>query len=95
MTNFMGNKVFISHDIPKMQLSEGCPVTPEFRIEMNAWMRDFFGVTNLLDDGECLHDRLNKALHMNPRTWDRVRAQPRKDRPRDNNKDHRHGRHAR
>lgn len=74
MINFMGTKVFISHDIPKMRLSEDCPVTDDFRAEMNAWMRDFFGVTNLLEDGQCLHDWLNNTLHMNPRTWDRVRA---------------------
>lgn len=74
MTSFLGTKVFISHDIPKMQLSKDCPVTDDFRAEMNAWMRTFFGVTNLLEDGECLHDQLNNTLHMNPRTWDRVRA---------------------
>ena len=74
MTNLMGLKVLISPDTPKLQLSEGCPVTPAFRIEMNAWMREFFGEWNLIEDGQCLHDRLNHILHMNPRTWDRVRA---------------------
>ncbi|WP_322739897.1 hypothetical protein [Delftia tsuruhatensis] len=73
MTSFLGLKVLIP-DIPKLQLSEGCPVTPAFRIEMNTWMRDFFGVRNLIEDGQCLHDQLNNTLHMNPRTWDRVRA---------------------
>lgn len=28
---------------PKMQLSADCPVTPQFRIEINAWMLEFFG----------------------------------------------------
>lgn len=74
MTSFLGLKVLISPDTPKLQLSEGCPVTPEFRVEMNAWMRDFFGVRNLIEDGQFLHDQLNNTLHMNPRTWDRVRA---------------------
>lgn len=74
MTSFLGLNVLISPDTPKLQLSEGCPVTPEFRVEMNAWMRDFFGVRNLIEDGQCLHDQLNNTLHMNPRTWDRVRA---------------------
>ncbi|MDH0774784.1 hypothetical protein N5C96_15405 [Delftia tsuruhatensis] len=74
MTSFLGLKVLISPDTPKLQLSEGCPVTPEFRVEMNAWMREFFGVRNLIEDGQCLHDQLNNTLHMNPRTWDRVRA---------------------
>lgn len=37
-------------------------------------VRDFFGVRNLIEDGQCLHDQLNNTLHMNPRTWDRVRA---------------------
>ena len=31
--------------IPKMQLSPDCPVTPDFRAEVNAWMLDFFGCT--------------------------------------------------
>lgn len=29
--------------IPKMQLSEDCPVTDEFRKEINEWMIEFFG----------------------------------------------------
>lgn len=54
---FRGCRVLISPDHPKMQLSEDCPVTPEFRKEMNAWMRDFFGVNNLIPDGQFLHCR--------------------------------------
>lgn len=29
--------------IPKMQLSADCPVTDDFRKEMNAWLIEFFG----------------------------------------------------
>lgn len=56
---------------PKMQLSEGCPVTPEFRVEMNAWMREFFGaeVSNLLPDGQTYHMVATGELYMNRRTF--------------------------
>jgi hypothetical protein len=31
-------------DRPRMELSEKVPVTAAFRAEINAWMREFFGV---------------------------------------------------
>lgn len=40
---YMGYKVMIVPPRPRMQLSDDCPVTPEFRKEMNQWMADFFG----------------------------------------------------
>ena len=45
-------KLVICLDRPKMQLSKNCPVTPEFRAEMNAWMLEFFGTTHGLRDGQ-------------------------------------------
>lgn len=58
MNTYMGMRILISPDTitPKLQLSQDCPVTPEFRAEMNAWMREFFGVTvsNTLEDGRIL-----------------------------------------
>lgn len=45
---YKGLRVQIHEDRPKMQLSEDVPVSPEFRVEMNQWMREFFGTTNLI-----------------------------------------------
>ncbi len=59
---------------PKMQLSEDCPVTPEFRKEMNAWLLDFFGTVSPLGDGNSVYiingdtlvvDQLHAALLRN------------------------------
>lgn len=33
--------VFIKDDVPKVQLSEDCPVTDSFRLETNLWLREF------------------------------------------------------
>lgn len=64
-----GTKVIVSPDVPKMQLSEGCPVSPEFRVEMNAWMRSFFGTSNLIEDGQAYHMPHLNQICMNPRTF--------------------------
>lgn len=65
---FQGNRVFICHIMsPRMQLSEDCPVTPDFRVEMNQWMSRFFGVVPLIPDGtvwqqgNCVY--VNKATY--------------------------------
>lgn len=70
---FAGLDVFIREDVPKMQLSDGCPVSPEFRVEMNAWMREFFGLVSVIPDGQywVIAER---QVHMNPRTFQRLRA---------------------
>ena len=65
--SLFGNRVFITPDIPKMKLSAECPVSPEFRAEIDAWMVKFFGMENLLPDGKVL--QAANALHMNPRTF--------------------------
>jgi len=62
-----GHRVFLTQDIPKMKLSADCPVSPEFRVEIDAWMIEFFGVINILPDGSIMKDA--NSLHMNPRTW--------------------------
>lgn len=71
-----GVKIYISQDSvrPKMQLTEGCPVTPDFRIEMNAWMLEFFGTVteNLIPDGQAWASREHGAIHINPRTFARL-----------------------
>ena len=64
-----GYHVQVSPDTPKMQLSENCPVTPAFRVEVNEWMKHFFGTQNLIPDGECYIMETMKIIQMNPRTY--------------------------
>lgn len=70
---FGGLKLVICQDtiVPKMQLSDDCPVTPGFRAEMNTWMQEFFGVTvlNVVPDGEVFSVPMRGEVHMNPRTY--------------------------
>jgi hypothetical protein len=65
----MGKRVMVQRDVPKMQLSPGDYVTPEFRKEVDLWLLDFFGTHNLMTDGQVYHDRIHDVLHMNPRTF--------------------------
>ena len=74
LTSLYGVRVVVTPDTPRMQLSEDCPVTPEFRAEMNAWMLGFFGVTNTVEDNQVLHDKVHDVIYMNPRTVARVSA---------------------
>lgn len=41
--SILGLKVAVVKPQPKMQLSHDCPVTDDFRKEMNQWMIEFFG----------------------------------------------------
>lgn len=70
---FGGMKLYVNPDTvrPKMQLSDDCPVTPDFRAEMNAWMLEFFGsvVENSVPDGVALASSRYGAFHVNPRTF--------------------------
>lgn len=49
-----GYSVVVDVPRPKMTLADDVMVTPEFREEVNAWMKDFFGVTYLVEPGHCL-----------------------------------------
>lgn len=69
MKTLYGMVVIISPDHPKMQLSADCPVTPEFRVEMNLWMREFFGTTNLVPDGRSIVLTQQNRVVVNPRTY--------------------------
>lgn len=40
---------------------------------MDAWMRGFFRPRNMLSDGQVLHDRVHSVMHMNPRTFEKVK----------------------
>lgn len=61
-----GFDIIVTPDLPKMQLSEDCPVTPALRIEMNLWMIDFFGTTNIVPDGQIITS--GRSIYVNPRT---------------------------
>jgi hypothetical protein len=63
----MGCKIIVTQDQPKMVLSDDCPVTPEFRAEINLWMLGFFGMSNLIEDGQA--KKVGNTLMMNPRTY--------------------------
>lgn len=69
-----GIRVFVTPDIPKMKLGPGDYVTPAFRAEMDEWLLQFFGTTNLVEDGKCYHMLLEDAVSMNPRTYAKLRA---------------------
>lgn len=72
-----GMRVYISPDLvrPKLQLSEDCPVTPDFRVEMNAWMLEFFGTVteSLVPDNQAMVCEKIGAIYVNPRTFARLR----------------------
>lgn len=70
-----GLAVHVSPDTPRMRLAEDCPCTPEYRVELNAWMLEFFGTTNMLKDGEVLEVSWpSQHLLMNPRTFAKLQA---------------------
>lgn len=73
----LGVPLHVVNDHPKMTLySEPLPGVawpPGFKAEMDAWMLRFFGMSNLVKDGEVLN--LGGHVHMNPRTFRHFKAQ--------------------
>jgi hypothetical protein len=47
-----GIRITVAQGSPKRQLATDCPVTPAFREEINAWMREFFGMSYLVEPGQ-------------------------------------------
>lgn len=76
---FNGMRVTISPDQPKMKLAPGDYVTPEFREEIDRWLLEFFGVTNLIPDGQVY--QAGDYLMMNQRTWRNVKEATKKAQP--------------
>lgn len=76
-----GIKIYIVNDTPKMQLSARvCEVlAPDFIAETNAWMLEFFGTKNELDDGEVVMNADANSFipaskcWMNPRTYEQFK----------------------
>lgn len=62
-----GYSVFVDVPRPKMTLAGDVMVTPEFREEINAWMKDFFGVTYLVEPGQTIVMRSNRTITMHPK----------------------------
>lgn len=74
LNTLYGIPVQVIPDRPRMQLSEDCPCTPEYRVELNAWMLAFFGTTNMIADGQVLHVTYpEERFVMNQRTFDWIR----------------------
>lgn len=65
--------VYIKDDVPKVQLSEDCPVTDSFRLETNLWLRNFFGLKPAIPDGEV--QVAGNRWYANPRTYVTLKEQ--------------------
>lgn len=74
----LGHRIVVTPDRPKMQLSERVKevLTPAQIADHNAWMLEFFGTDNLLNDGAYYpvdyDDAGNPMMLMNPRTYARM-----------------------
>lgn len=79
MNSFHGYKIIVTPDRPKMQLSPRVRevLTPAQIADHNAWMLQFFGTTNLLEDGVTWFDEGigsdGKLIMMNPRTHEALK----------------------
>lgn len=69
-----GIDIHVSPDRPKRQLPEDVPCTPAYRVEFNAWLASFFGMDNLIKDGEAI--RAGPRIFVNPRTYQALRRAP-------------------
>ncbi len=67
-------QVVVQQAFRKMKLAENVPVTPEFREEIDLWMLEFFGATELIKDGEIIYDKLHNVIIVNARTYEKLRA---------------------
>jgi hypothetical protein len=65
-------RFIVSPDLPRMTISEGCPISPGFREEMNAWLLEFFGTHNLIADGQVIV-LAGRQCYVNPRTHARIK----------------------
>lgn len=74
MNTIFGLKVIVTQDHPKMQLSDRVKevLTPEMIADHNAWMREFFGASNLCKDGAYIIMEYGNSVLMNPRTLARI-----------------------
>lgn len=64
--DLLGIKIFEAPDLepkPKLKLSPACPVSDEFRAEMDAWLLDMFGAEL---NGHDLAIFTPSGIHMAP-----------------------------
>lgn len=73
---FLGLRVVIVEDQPKRQLAADCPVSPEYRVEVDRWMVEYFGLTNVIEDGD--YRVVGETILMNHRTYQSLRDRMRK-----------------
>lgn len=71
---FTGLDIHVRPDHPKRQLPEDVPCTPAYRVEFNAWLAEFFGMDNLIKDGQVI--QAGPRLFMNPRTFSALSRDP-------------------
>lgn len=69
-----GVRIFVAPDHPKMKLAPGDYVTEQCRRETDEWLVRFFGVTNLIADGQVIGLPASNAVYVNPRTYRQLRA---------------------
>lgn len=74
MSTIYGMDVIVTPDMPKRKLAEDVMVTPAFREEINLWMRGFFGITNIIEDGQYIVVQ-ERMVYMNPRTFANFKTQ--------------------
>lgn len=74
MDSLFGLRVQVTPDIPKMTLSKDVPVSPWLREEMDRWMLEFFGTTNLIPDGRAYVMEDPGIVIMNKRTYLQMRT---------------------
>lgn len=51
---YFGSEVYVVNPQRRFILSKSVPLSEDFRKEMQQWLDSFFGVTNLLADGEVI-----------------------------------------
>lgn len=73
MNTLLGLRVYVTPDVPKMQLSKDVPVSPDFRREIDAWLIELLGYTNILGDDAILMSEVMGTIHCNPRNYARLK----------------------
>ncbi len=68
-----GVRVHVTPDVPKMKLAPGDYVTEQCRRDTDEWLVRFFGVTNLIADGQVVGSPTKGEVYVNPRTYQRLR----------------------
>lgn len=68
-----GMRITLTPDTPKMQLGGAVReyLTPAMIADHNQWMLEFFGVDNVLADGDAAI--VKDCMYMNPRTYQQLR----------------------